>query len=350
MIAIGMDVHSSNTTAHAVPLEESDPESKGISDDFNREFRVFRSDRPGYAKVAAFLEGIEHCILIENSTKTHEVFWMLTDTGCNVLVAHATDLFRITQSVKKTDQHDCYELAHYMRRRMLGECEFSECLIVDRKWMNRRQLCRVYAWESGMLSDTRRQIRSTMLLRGIKMEDVSRDVTSSKSLKALENVADDTIGLLITRARDSRLRMIACEKAIRKEFSDDAMFLLLYSVPGFGLITTAYIVSMVVDINRFENAKAFSAYFGIVPKQRESGGSAPRCGITRRGDETARKMLLQSTFVHIKNDPDRLSPVSQMYDRLVARGFPHKKALTAAGNKMARMVFTILKTGRAYKF
>jgi transposase len=105
-----------------------------------------------------------------------------------------------------------------------------------------------------------------------------------------------------------------------------------------------------VDRGRCENAKALSAYVGSVPKRREAGGSAPRRGITRRGDETARKMLLKSTFVHIKNDPDRLSPVSQMYDRLVARGFPHKKALTAAGNKMARMVFTILKTGRAYKF
>ena len=350
MIAIGMDVHSSKTTAHAVPLEESDLEAKEVADDFNKGFRIFNSDRPGYAKVAAFLEGVEHCILVENSTKTHEVFWMLTDLGCDVMVAHAADLFRITQSVKKTDQHDCYELAHYMRRRMQGECEFSECLIVDKKWMNRRQLCRVYAWESEMLSDTRRQIRSTILLRGIRLEDVGRDVTSAKSLKALEQIADDTIGLLVTRARDSRLRMMACEKAIKKEFSGDAMFSLLYSVPGFGPITTAYIVSMVVDIDRFENAKAFSSYFGIVPKQRESGGSAPRCHITRRGDETARKMLLQSTFIHIMNDSDRLSPVSQMYDRLVARGFPHKKALTAAGNKMARMVFTILKTGRAYKF
>ena len=46
----------------------------------------------------------------------------------------------------------------------------------------------------------------------------------------------------------------------------------------------------------------------------------------------------------------KLSPVSQMYDRLVNRGFPHKKALTAAGNKMSRMVFRILKTKEPYKF
>ena len=128
------------------------------------------------------------------------------------------------------------------------------------------------------------------------------------------------------------------------------MFRLVYTIPGFGIITTAYIVSMIVDIDRFSSDKAFAAYFGIVPKQRESGGTSPNCAITRRGDETARKMILQATFVHLKNDPDRLSPVSQMYDRLVARGFPHKKALTAAGNKMAKMVFAILKTREPYRF
>lgn len=350
MLAIGMDVHSSKTTAYAVPLEESDLNMCAIAEDFNKSFRNFNSDRPGYAKVASFLEGTEHCILIENSTKSHEVFWIMSDLDLTVVVAHATDLFRITKSVKKTDQHDCYELAHYMRRRMLGEFEFAECLMVDRRWMDRRQLCRVYAWESEMLSDTRRQIKSYMLLRGIRIENMTRDIVSVSNLKALDLIADDTLSLLLTRARDFKNRILACEKAIRKEFSDDEMFALLFTVPGFGLITTAYIVSMVVDINRFRNDKAFAAYFGIVPAQRESANSAPRCPITRRGDETARKMLLQSTFVHIKTDKDKLSPITQMYDRLTNRGVPHKKALTAAGNKMARMVFTILKNKEPYKF
>ena len=350
MLAIGMDVHSSKTSAYAVSLDDSDMDACAIAEDFNRNFKNFYSDRTGYTEVASFLEGMEHCILIENSTKSHEVFWMMADLDLTVLVAHATDLFRITKSVKKTDQHDCFELAHYMRRRLLGECEFAESLIVDRKWMDRRQLCRIYAWESSMLSDTRRQIKSYMLLRGIKIEDISRDITSVNSLRTLDLIADDTLNLLLTRARDFKNRIHACEKAIRKEFSDDEMFRLLYTVPGFGLITTAYIVSMVVDIDRFSNDKAFSAYFGIVPMQRESADSAPRCPITRRGDETARKMLLQSTFVHIKTDKERLSPVSRMYDRLINRGFPHKKALTAAGNKMSKMVFRILKTKEPYKF
>ena len=50
MLAIGMDVHSSRTTAYAVPLEESDLNMCAIAEDFNKSFRNFNSDRPGYAK------------------------------------------------------------------------------------------------------------------------------------------------------------------------------------------------------------------------------------------------------------------------------------------------------------
>ena len=61
-------------------------------------------------------------------------------------------------------------------------------------------------------------------------------------------------------------------------------------------------------------------------------------------------MILQNTFVHIKTDKDKLSPITQICDRLTSHGIPHKKALTAAGNKMARMVYTILKKKEPYKF
>lgn len=75
------------------------------------------------------------------------------------------------------------------------------------------------------------------------------------------------------------------------------MFNVVDPVPGFGSIKTAYIISMVMGIDRSENEKSFVAYLGIVPAQRDSGDSSSHCSITGGGDETARNMLLQSTFV-----------------------------------------------------
>ena len=349
MLAIGMDVHSSKTTAYAVPLEESDMELCDLAEEFNVRFRRFDSTPSGYGKVADFLIGVEHSILIENSTKSHEVYWTLTDLGCIVMVAHVTDLLRITKSKKKTDQHDCFELAHYMRRRALGEIEFSECLIVDGKWMNRRQMCRLYAQESDLLSDTRRQLRSFMLLRGNAVPTLAKDIVSAKNLDRMELDAGDTLSILLTRARDSKKRLIKCENAIRKEFSDDPTYQSLYSIPGFGLVTSAYISSLIVDITRFKSDKAFAAYLGIVPAQRDSGESNPHCHITRRGDARAREMLMRSVLIHIREDRDRESAVTRLYDRLLSRGFPKRKALMAACNKMSRLIYKVLTTGESFR-
>lgn len=349
MIAVGMDVHSSKITAHAVPIFGTDVEDKETCEEFNFKFSKLISSRPGLTLMAAFLSNKEHCILIENSTKTHEIYWILIDLGCTVMVAYSTDLFRITKSVKKTDEHDCKELAHYMRRKILGENEFAVCLIVDEKTMNRRQLCRMYNDESNLLSETRRQIKSFMLLRGIEIKDATRDITSIKNLKTLEMTENDTLKLLVEKAKFSKNRLKMCEEAIRKEFRDDEIYNNLISVPGFGPITSAYVSSMVVDAERFDSQKKFAAYFGIIPKQRESGNSSEKCGITRRGDRVLRKMILQATYVHITNDKDRLSSVSRMYDRLRERGFPHKKAMTAAANKMTKIVFAMLSKGEKYK-
>lgn len=350
MLAIGMDVHKSVITAHAVPLHEEDEESRMLAEEFNLKFRKFKAVNTEYEKVTEFLEEAEHCILIENSTKSHEVFWTLTDLDCTVMVAYSTDLYRITKSVKKTDAYDCIELAHYMRRKLLGENEFSVCYIVDQKWMNRRQLCRIYSKESDFLSDTRRQIRSFITLRGISLKNNCRDITAKKSIEELEMTADDSLKLLIDRAKTVKKRMKSCEEAILREFKDDGYFTRIYTIPGFGIMTSAYVSSMIIDIERFDTPNQFSAYFGITPKQRDSGDSAVKCGITRRGDEILRKMLLQATFVHISHDKDRNSPVSRMYDRKIKEGMPHKKAITACANKMTKILFAVLKKGEDYRF
>lgn len=45
---------------------------------------------------------------------------------------------------------------------------------------------------------------------------------------------------------------------------------LIRRVPGFGSVSAAYPTPLIIDIERFRNRNAFTAYFGIVPKMRES--------------------------------------------------------------------------------
>ena len=348
-LAIGIDVHSKKLTSFAVPQDEENIDESEFCLEFNKEFKSTPADRTTLNRMAAWLNGREHLILIENSTKTHEVFWILTDLGCVVVVANASDLYRITMSVKKTDYHDCRELAHYARRYLNGEREFATCLIVTAEQLNRRQLCRIYAQASSGLSDLRRRIRSYMLARGIAVSIPERDIVSEASLRELEMVADTSMSLLIDEARRQRDRIRKIKNEILKEFKNDELFQLIYSIPGFGIVTASYLSAMIVDIGHFASAAAFAAYYGVVPKQRESADHSVRCGIIRRGDDIAREMLVDGTFHHISIDVNRRSDVSRFYDRLRSRGFPHKKALMACANKMAQKMFAILTTKTPYR-
>lgn len=349
MLCIGTDVHAKLLTSYAVPLDMEDVEELEFCEEFNREFKATPADRQTMLRMAHWLMGRDHCILIENSTKTHEVYWTLTDAGVNVLVANAAELYAITKSVKKTDYHDCRQLAHYMRRYAMGEREFSECLMVDAVQMNRRQICRIYALEAENLSNLRKRIRSYMLLRGITVERAAADIVAEFNLKELEMTADSSMRFLIDDARYQRKKLDAVKKAIAKEFRDDETYGLIMSIPGFGIVTSSYLSAMIVTVDRFKSPGAFAAYFGVVPKQRESAEHAEKCGITRRGDEIALEMLRTGTFHHISKDKERTSNISKMYDRLRKRGFPHKKALTACSNKMARTIFAILKSRQPYR-
>jgi hypothetical protein len=130
-IAIGMDLHKKSAVCFAVfagdgqiTLEEQD-----FLDRFNRKHRTQPSEPEDMARIAEDLKGHEVHVLIENSTRTFDTYWVLTNLGCHVTVAQARDLYRITKSVKKNDNNDSMELAFYMRRRLHGENEFAECVM-----------------------------------------------------------------------------------------------------------------------------------------------------------------------------------------------------------------------------
>ncbi len=58
---------------------------------------------------------------------------------------------------------------------------------------------------------------------------------------------------------------------------------------------------------------------------------------------------MKGVLIHIREDRDKESSVTQMYDRLISRGFPKRKALMAACNKMCRLIYKVLTTGDRFR-
>lgn len=345
---MGIDVHKEKCAAYARFAGTGEPRRRHTEflEKFNKDFNRFPSDARGMNKIADRLKDHEAEVLIENSTKSHDVYWMLTNLGIKVTVAHATDLYAITRSVDKNDTNDARKLSGYMWRVMMGqEDEFARCHIPDRDTLLLRELCRFDLNDRSELTALKCQIRSHMLIRGWKLTRNYKDITSSEALRELEATRDHVFLLDVAKAREIKKRKNFTEKIIRHKLRDSRMFDIVWSIPGFGILSAAYVTCMIDDISRFEDERKFAASAGLVPKQRESADKPKECGISRRGDADLRRLLCQAAFVHVFNVE---SHITEKYRRLRAAGKHHNEALVACANSLARLVWTLVTENRKY--
>jgi transposase len=346
--AVGIDVHKKTSSAYIVYAgrgEEKDKHTKFL-DEFNKEFRDFPSTPERYKAMIAFVRGHECNVLIENSTKAHEVYWILRNGGMNVTAAHSTDLYRITKSVKKTDHHDSVELAGYMRRKLNGEIEFSECFIPSQEWMLKREMCRGVLAEKTYLANTKKRIRSHLLLHGISLRKEYDDITNRMAMAEMNLINDPYLRMLVRFAAAAKDRVSMGERTIEQMFCRDDICGLIDSITGFGHTSAAYMSSLIVDLGRFRTSKEFTASFGVVPRMRSSGESNPNCSTTHRGDDLMRKRLMDCVRAHIRFAKD--SVVTMLYNRLVGNGKSKREAQVAASRKLLTVVWSVLRSGRPY--
>jgi transposase len=346
-MAIGIDVHKEKCAACAVYAGTGEPPQRHREylEKFNKDFRRFSSDAAGMKELANRIRDHEAYVLIENSTKSHDVYWMLRNLDVRVTVAHAADLYRITMSKTKNDDNDATELAGYMRRRLHGEVEFAESHIPSQDVLLQRELCRFDLCDRADLSSVKRRIRSHILIRGMKLKREYKDITCAIALAELKATGDHVLCLDAAKAENIKMRQKQTERMIWHSMSKNKMFDIVWSIPGFGILSAAYVTCMADDMKRFEDGRAFAASAGITPKLNESADRPKNCGISRRGDADLRRLLCQATFVHISHAD---SFITEKYKRLKTRGKHHNEALVACANSMARMIWMMVTEDTKY--
>lgn len=347
-IAIGLDLSKKTAATFSVYAGEGEakPRQQEFLDRLNKDFRVMDTSPESFFEFAKTVKDHDVHLLIENSTQTYDVYWMLTNLGINVTVAQAQDLYRITKSAKKTDLRDSEELAYYMRRRLAGGIEFAVCTMPPKEWMYRREMCRVVFNEKLHLADLKRRTRSHMLMHGIRLSREYPDIFVGKAMIELVGTRDPILMTYVEEAKSIKKRTDVEAKYIETMFNGVRIYDLILSIPGFGKVTAAYLASMIIDIDRFDSCDKFTAYFGVVPKMYQSGDTNRNCSITHRGDADARRLLKQAAFVHVNNVKD--SVVTDMFNRLQSNGKSFKETQVACSRKLLTVVWSVLKNDTPY--
>ncbi|MGF7059941.1 IS110 family transposase [Brassicibacter mesophilus] len=126
---------------------------------------------------------------------------------------------------------------------------------------------------------------------------------------------------------------------------------LLLSIPGVGDMTASTILSEIGDITRFPTEKQIVAFAGIDPSVYQSGTfRASNNKISKRGSTYLRKALYQATCAGIyrRSSGYANTTLRAYYDKKIAEGKPSKVTIIATCNKLLRIIYAILKSGKTF--
>lgn len=120
---------------------------------------------------------------------------------------------------------------------------------------------------------------------------------------------------------------------------------LLQTIKGVGQSTAAWLLSVLIDIDKFQTAKHFVSFLGLAPVYKESGTSVKsKPVISKMGDKFVRKAL----YWPARSACTRSKLWRPWYLRKLEEGKHPKQIYVAMMRKMCVYAYTILKTGKPF--
>lgn len=116
----------------------------------------------------------------------------------------------------------------------------------------------------------------------------------------------------------------------------------LMKIKGVGPVTALAFILTIDDPKRFKNGRMVGAYFGLRPKQFESGDIRKQLGITKAGDGLVRRLLVQCAH-YILGPFGEDCDLRRWGNILALRGGKNakKRACVAVARKLAAVLFRL---------
>jgi transposase len=129
--------------------------------------------------------------------------------------------------------------------------------------------------------------------------------------------------------------------------SSDAACRRLRQIPGIGPLIATAIVAAIGNGAAFHKGREFAAWMGLVPKQHSTGGKSKLLGISKRGNQYLRKILIHGARSIVLNSKRDQIQMGTWMTALEARA-PRNVLVVAVANKLARIAWAVLSSGNDY--
>jgi transposase len=120
----------------------------------------------------------------------------------------------------------------------------------------------------------------------------------------------------------------------------------LATIPGIGPIIATAIAATVTEPDQFRSGREFAAWLGLVPRQNSSGGKTRLGGISKRGNQYLRRLLINGASANLlRSKATNADP----WVIGLRRRRPSLVVAVALANKTARIAWAVMQREQDYQ-
>ena len=284
------------------------------------------------------LPGEKHVALEAGSVWEH-YYDAAASTGAAVTLSHPKKTRLIADATLKNDKVDSEALAELLRLNALPTSYAPEA-----ETRTLRELVRERVFYLKKETAIRNHTYSYLNRKGIPFEEgILSRVRRREELRGLQiEVVDRALDMLaqlheVTRDLDRKVEN-AC--AGSKEAQ------LLRTIPGVGAITALTLTAFITPVSRFPNIDHFCSYCGFAPKNWQSGNTGWVGHLVEDCNHLLRFVLIEASWGSRR--VEKRGAVAKAGNRVARRRQDARIGATAAGHKLAKICYGVLRRGTPY--
>jgi transposase len=328
----GLDVHKEFIQACRLP-----PDGRR-----RRDFRI-PATREAVEAFARRLTA-EDQVALEATFHSWALHAILAPCAGRVVVANALQVKAIAHAKIKTDKVDAYTLAQLLRADFLPAVEMPDAeawalrqLISHRRLLVKQQTA------------VKNSIRGLLNRRLIVLPEGATPFAQKTRRWMRELALPPTERFLLDNAlqllEQIEARVAAADARLRAHASLTESVKLLMTIPGIDVTVAIALLAAIGDVRRFPAPEKLAAYFGLVPKVRQSAGRSHHGAITKAGPSTTRSLAIEAAQVLARSP----SPLATTYYR-VRQKRGHNVAVTALARKLITVAWHLLHKRQPYRY
>jgi len=282
-------------------------------------------------------------------------FWIhreLEKLGVNSIVVNPADIPTThKEQVQKEDRRDSRKIAKCLR-----DGDLTPIYIPSIESVEDRGLVRMRHLLVKDATRYKQRIKSFLYFHGIPLPkefDTASSHWSKRFMNWLKSIqmhsasGKSTLDMLIQESESLRANILESTKNIKalsktQKYATNAE--LIRSVPGIGLITGMTFLTEIDKIERFNTIDKLCSFIGLVPTMRSSGEKEVHGGLTNRSCKLLRKMIVESSWIAVRQDPALMRAYHEYCKRMEAN-----KAIIRIARKLITRINFVLNKKQLYK-